>query len=441
MAAKKKEGLKLDYKESVEYINNVQKYGSVLGLESIKELLRRIGNPQDKLKIVHFAGTNGKGSTITFTESVLIKAGYKVGKYTSPAVFNKLEVFQINGNNILEKQWAEYVTRVADASEKMASEGMAHPTPFEIETAMAFLFFYEMDCDIVLLETGMGGLTDATNVMNKVLCSVLTSIGLDHTAVLGDTVEKITEVKAGIIKEGCPAVISSQGENIINVVENVCKKNNSKLIVANKPDNVHMDRDGYLTFDYMSENESIKNIKICMPGGYQPGNAATAIEVLSVLQDSGYEVKEYIKEGLKSAKIAGRFERICDSPVIIIDGAHNPPAALELAKTLQMYFTNERITFIMGMLADKNYRKVAGTVLPLGRSVVTITPDNPRRLEAKKLADCAKQFCDDVTVANDLREALEVSLEKINNNRADIIVAFGSLSYLGRFKELTEEMI
>lgn len=446
----------MNYQESRDYIKKIEKYGSVLGLDNIVSLMERLGNPQDKLRIVHFAGTNGKGSTITYTESILRAAGYKVGKYTSPAVFHERELFQIDGEYISQSEYAEYMTEVKAAADTMVKEGLSHPTPFEVETAVAFLYFYKEKCDVILLETGMGGETDATNVVKKVLCSVITSISLDHMNFLGDTLESITTIKAGIIKNGCPVVISRQGDKVIKLVKQIAERKNSKVIIPGEPKNVHIDKEMYTVFDYecegigevefdsedntsniiVSDRVTFCNLRTRMLGRFQPGNAATAIEVARILEQQGFKLKKAIRTGIQNAKVSGRFETISESPLFIIDGAHNPGAAEELKASLEMYFTNRRITFIMGVLADKNYDKVAEITAPLAESIITVTPNNPRALASTKLCETVSKYNANVTAATSIESALAKSIIKVKNGSADMIVAFGSLSYLGEVKSV-----
>ncbi len=237
----------MNYSEAREYLKNVNKLGSILGLNTIKELLKRLGNPQNELKVVHIAGTNGKGSIMTFVQNILMESGYKVGRYCSPAVFNEREIIRINDEYISEEQSADLLTRIKEKCDSMYSEGLPHPTSFEIETAEALMFFKEQNCDIALIECGMGGETDATNVFEKVLCSVIATISLDHTQFLGSTIEEITKVKSGIIKENCPVVMSKQTGEAESVIKKVCKQNNSKLIIPTEQDFENVEIDGLTT--------------------------------------------------------------------------------------------------------------------------------------------------------------------------------------------------
>lgn len=429
----------MNYSEARKFVEETTKYGSILGLEAIKTLLDELGNPQDKVKIVHVAGTNGKGSVFTFVQNVLLKAGYHVGRYASPAVFEYREIIQFDGKNITEEEFAKYMANVKSACDRMVSQGKHHPTSFEVETALAYLYFSNKPCDIVLIETGMGGETDATNVEKEALCSVITSISLDHMQFLGNTVEDIAKVKAGIIKENSDVVVSNQGESIINVIESQAAVKNSKVVVANEPYNIKID--GYITsFDYVTANDKKLSVKISMMGAYQLINACTAIETLEILRSKGYDITdENIIEGMKNAKWPGRMEVVKEQPLIVIDGAHNPGAAVKLKESIEMYFTNKRIAFIMGVLADKDYSKEIKIVAGLAKKIFTITPDNKRALNGEVLALAVADSNKNVTFEPTLEEAVKEAENLYKNNEIDMILAFGSLSYLGDLKNIIND--
>lgn len=429
----------MNYSEARKFVEETTKYGSILGLETIKTLLDELGNPQDKVKIVHVAGTNGKGSVFTFVQNVLLKAGYHVGRYASPAVFEYREIIQFDGKNITEEEFAKYMANVKSACDRMVSQGKHHPTSFEVETALAYLYFSNKPCDIVLIETGMGGETDATNVEKEALCSVITSISLDHMQFLGNTVEDIAKVKAGIIKENSDVVVSNQGESIINVIESQAAVKNSKVVVANEPYNIKID--GYITsFDYVTANDKKLSVKISMMGAYQLINACTAIETLEILRSKGYDITdENIIEGMKNAKWPGRMEVVKEQPLIVIDGAHNPGAAIKLKESIEMYFTNKRIAFIMGVLADKDYSEEIKIVALLAKKIFTITPDNKRALNGEALALAVADSNKNVTFEPTLEEAVKEAENLYKNNEIDMILAFGSLSYLGDLKNIIND--
>ncbi len=455
--------MEMNYSEAREYLKNVNKLGSILGLNTIKELLKRLGNPQNELKVVHIAGTNGKGSIMTFVQNILMESGYKVGRYCSPAVFNEREIIRINDEYISEEQSADLLTRIKEKCDSMYSEGLPHPTSFEIETAEALMFFKEQNCDIALIECGMGGETDATNVFEKVLCSVIATISLDHTQFLGSTIEEITKVKSGIIKENCPVVMSKQTGEAESVIKKVCKQNNSKLIIPTEQDFENVEIDGLrtkVTYKASNNKEYILNLQAL--GTYQIKNAKTAVEVALVLDkaltektnicdesdknnstgmknninNSGNTIEKNIKKGIEKTVWPGRMEVISKEPLIIIDGAHNPGAVLELRKTLDLYFTNKRITFIMGVLSDKDFSKEAEIIADRAERIITITPNNSRGLDGHKLAETLVKYNHNVQVADSLKQAAEESIDTIKENRADMILAFGSLSYLRELKQV-----
>lgn len=455
--------MEMNYSEAREYLKNVNKLGSILGLNTIKELLKRLGNPQNELKVVHIAGTNGKGSIMTFVQNILMESGYKVGRYCSPAVFNEREIIRINDEYISEEQSADLLTRIKEKCDSMYSEGLPHPTSFEIETAEALMFFKEQNCDIALIECGMGGETDATNVFEKVLCSVIATISLDHTQFLGSTIEEITKVKSGIIKENCPVVMSKQTGEAESVIKKVCKQNNSKLIIPTEQDFENVEIDGLTTkVTYKASNNKEYILNLQALGTYQIKNAKTAVEVALVLDkaltekinicdesdknngtgmknninNSGNAIEKNIKKGIEKTVWPGRMEVISKEPLIIIDGAHNPGAVLELRKTLDLYFTNKRITFIMGVLSDKDFSKEAEIIADRAERIITITPNNSRGLDGHKLAETLVKYNHNVQVADSLKQAAEESIDTIKENRADMILAFGSLSYLGELKQV-----
>lgn len=424
----------MNYSEAREYLREVNKYGSVLGLDSIKELLRRLGNPENDLRVVHVAGTNGKGSTMTFLQNILMKSGYSVGRYSSPAVFEYREIISINNDYIDKDSLAEIISLIKEKCDEMLEEGLPHPTPFEIETAMAFVYFKKKMCDIVIVECGMGGETDATNVFEKVLCSVITTIGLDHTQFLGETISEIANVKAGVVKEGCPVVVSAQSKEAVGTVKVVAEQKNAELIVANNVDKLEVE--GFITkFKYVASNNETYLADLKMMGTYQAINAATAVEAALTLEKQGYYVEKYIEVGLERAFWPGRLEMIYERPLIVIDGAHNPSAVSELRKSIDLYFTNKRITFIMGVLADKDFKQEAGIIADRAVNIITIKPDNARALDCEKLAVILREYNENVQTANSLDEAVRLAMKMVNNNQSDMILAFGSLSFLSDLKD------
>lgn len=424
----------MNYEESRKYIQDASSRGSVLGLDNIVNLMNKLGNVQDSLKVVHIAGTNGKGSTSAYITQILIEAGYTVGRYTSPAVFDYMEMFTINNINISEDEYAVNMTIIKKAIDEMKAEYMTLPTPFEIETALAYLYFYRNKCDIAIIETGMGGRLDATNIVKSPLVSVLTSISKDHSRFLGETLEEITFNKAGIIKKNCPVVSAIQCDEAAKVIKEEAIKNNSKLIVCNELQNVRFNNDKTYGRYVGISNEF--NVETSMLGTFQIHNIPTAIETILALKSEGFFIyKENIENGIKNASISGRCERINDTPAIYIDGGHNPGAALNLKNTLEMYFTNRKLVYIIGVLADKDYDTVLSVTGGFANHIITVTPpDNARSLDGRELLKTVLKYNTSAEYADDLEKAVNRGIECAGDD--GVLFVFGSLSYLGRIKEI-----
>lgn len=421
----------MNYKQSLEFIDSANIYGSVLGLDNTKTLLKKIGNPQNNLKIIHVAGTNGKGSVIAFCQSVLMEAKFKVGRYISPSVFNYMEHFCIDGDYISQDDFSQAATSVKAAVQSMIEEGFNHPTTFEIETAIAFYYFNKKKCDFVLLEVGLGGSDDATNAIDNSLISVITSISLDHTSILGNTTAQIAKVKGGIIKNNGNVISIKQDNQAQKVISDICKDKNAQLTTVEKDEIKNMVYDKYsLRFDY----KQFKNIKAGVIGKFQAENAAVCIEIMLQLRQRGYEIEDYsIINGIANAKWSGRFEIISKNPMIIIDGAHNYDASKRLAESIELYFPNRKIVFIIGILADKDYNAIIKNTVYLADTIYTITPDNSRALDGHKLKDIIQPYNQNVFYCEDIKKALSYAKENIGDG---IIICFGSLSYIGKIAEL-----
>ncbi len=418
----------MTYQETMDYIDRLQVYGSVPGLVNIANLCKKLGDPQDALKFIHIAGTNGKGSVVCFTSSVLKEAGYKTGCYSSPTIFDYRERIQINGRMISKKDLCLYMTRLKAVCEELTEEGKPHPTPFEIETALAFLYFKEKSCDVVVLETGMGGELDATNVVKNTLAAVFVSISFDHMAFLGDTLEEIAKVKSGIIKPDCTAVTAKQKPEVAQVLENKCRELKVDLKTADPGRAVHVKSTlGKQRFCY----GNVKDITIGLLGTYQIDNAAVALETLFALREKGLRISDKaLRQGFLKAKWPGRFELLCNKPVFIADGAHNRDGAKRLADSIRFYFTNRRIIYIMGILRDKEKEEIIKATCPYAERILTVSTSGSRGLSAYELACEVKRFHPDVTALDSVEEAVELSF--LMADKDTVIIAFGSLSYLGK---------
>lgn len=427
----------MKYALALEYLEEAKSLGVVLGLESITELCRRLGNPQDELNFVHIAGTNGKGSIMAYVSTVLMKAGYKTGRYdVSPRMRDYREMIQVNGRMITKKAVGELTEVVKAASDSMVKDGLSHPTVVEMETAMGFLYFKQMGCQIVVLETGLGGLLDATNVVKNTLVAAFASISMDHMDFLGKTLDAIAEQKAGIIKPGCSVVTGLQEPEVMDVLREHAEDNNCDLIIADAR-NATKIRHGITKqqFDYCG----LKNIEITLAGKCQISNCITAIEVIKALEVKGFPVSEKaLRAGLKETRWDGRFTVLKKQPLFIVDGAHNEDAAKKLADSLRFYFTNKRIIYIMGVLRDKEYDKVIAETYSLADQIITLTPPgNPRALSAYDLAVAVKEYHPNVTAVDSVEEAVEIA--ELLTGKDDVIVAFGSLSFLGRLIDILEK--
>lgn len=432
----------MNYEEARAYLREVElSLGWVFGLDSMRELLRRLGNPQDRLKFVHIAGTNGKGSVLAFVSQILSEAGYRVGRYISPRVFVYEEFVQINGEMITREEFCEYTAQVKAACQAMLAEGFAQPTLFEVETAIGFLHFTKHQCDIVALECGLGGRDDATNVITTAVCAVITAVGLDHMQYLGDTVYEIARTKSGIIKNGIPAVMCAQSEEAERAVEEQCAAAGASL-TKTKPERmtVHeglteMDGRSFIVFDY----KDYPGLKIGLLGRYQTENASLAVEVAEELSRNGFEIKkEHIYQGLANARWHGRFELVGQNPRVVIDGAHNPPAAKRLRESVDYYFGQDHVVYVMGILADKDYEQVVSITHGAAEQIFTLTPDSPRALSADALAEVIRKQGGKAEASDSYEEAARKALKAAGQD--GVIVVFGSLTFLHELSDILEKI-
>ena len=385
------------------YLEQLRLVGSRFGTDCEKELLSLLGNPQDKLRFIHVAGTNGKGSFCSMMSSVLQKQGYKVGLYTSPYIVVFNDRIRVNGLPIAEDDINDLFLRVRQKADTMKTP----PSSFDFITAAAFLWFYETKCDIVVLEVGLGGRYDSTNVIKNSLLSVITGIAFDHTEILGDTIEKIAWEKAGIIKENCPALYGGNDEKALAVIEKECEEKHSELTVKN-PDLLKILS---TTLDGTEFEFDGKEYFIRLLGLYQPANAATVLAAIDVLRKHGFEISETaVKDGLSSAVWQARFEEIADEPVVIYDGGHNPQGVRAAVESVRAYFGDKKINLLVGILADKAHGEMAEELAKIADRVICIAPPSPRALPAEALAE---EFCEagaNARAANSIKEGVKIAL-------------------------------
>ncbi len=446
-----------NYEEAYRYFYGKKNHFWDLGLTNIKEFLKRIGSPENKINIIQVAGTNGKGSVSAFMANILTESGYKVGRYNSPVVFEERENITINNVPMSEDEFTCMVNDMYDAME-MAEKEEKLPTIFELETAMAISYFHKVKCDIVILEAGLGGETDATNVSENNILSVITSISLDHMNYLGDTIEKIATVKSGIIKQDSSVILGINKPSVEQVIKSRAEQNNSRLYAIKKESITEYESTlSGQRFSYVTSAESGKkyeNIQIRLLGRNQVENAAQAIEAVTILADKLKNLKtipkaeiteKSIRDGLKYTEWKGRFQVISDEPLIIIDGAHNPDAAKRLKENIEIFLDGYNIVFVMGVFADKNYAEIIDIMKPYMYRGITVTVPGTRALDAYELKLKIQEIMaknqktdfveDNIEVAKAYDEAVETAKKMAEqytkeNGRKTVIVAFGSLSYL-----------
>ena len=409
----------MTYDEALNYIHSVSNFFCKPGLERVSELCERIGNPQKGLKFIHVTGTNGKGSVCSMLSSVLMAEGYKVGLYTSPYVREFNERMRINGENIPN----EYLARLTEDVKQSANKMVDSPTEFELITAIAFEYFKREGCDIVVLEVGMGGRLDATNIIESPLLSIITGISVDHTAFLGDTIGQIAGEKAGIIKPGCPVLFG--GENTV-AEEIIADEAANKQSILYKTDYsslsvYNMTLEG-TTFKYKD-----RDIKISLLGDYQPRNAAIVLDAVDILRRGGLAInEEAIKVGLANAKWPARFEIIKNDPMVIFDGAHNLQGIEAAVKSIKRYFADQRVIVISGVLKDKDYQKISDSICEIASRVYTITPSNPRALSAMEYANIFESKGIKATCCKSVNEAIDFAIKEADATNSTVC-CLGSL--------------
>jgi len=423
------------YKEARVYLDEMSKYGSVLGLDTIRNLMQELGNPQDDLCYVHIAGTNGKGSVLAYTSTILSEAGYRTGRYVSPTVVSYLERIQVDGNWITEQEFAELTEMIQKAIVRMETRGLHLPTVFEIETAIAFLHFQKKKCDIVVLETGLGGDQDATNIIRNTKVAVFTPISMDHMGFLGNSIDQIARKKAGIIKEGC-SVVSGVQEPL---VKEILKEKSRSMACPMQL--IEKDRIEILSEDYTGQCFTYKesaDIEIGLAGVHQAENAATAYEVIEELGKQGYRIpKEALESGFARTRWPGRFTCIHEKPVFMVDGAHNENAVKRLKEAVEKYFPGKRLLLIMGVFRDKEYEKMAEIMAPLAEVIYTVDlPDENRSLPKEELKKVTSVYCARSYAAESIEAAVEKAYREAGSE--DVILAFGSLSYMGQMIKSAE---
>ncbi|MBR2344087.1 MAG: bifunctional folylpolyglutamate synthase/dihydrofolate synthase [Clostridia bacterium] len=410
----------MNYTEALEYIHKISSEFCKPGLERIRALCSALGNPERDLKFIHIAGTNGKGSTSSMLASVLTEAGYRVGLYTSPYILKFNERMQIAGEPISDELLAELTSRVAPIADALTDK----PTEFELITAIAFLYFKECHADVVVLEVGLGGRLDSTNIIENPLLSVITGISLDHTALLGNTVAEIAAEKAGIIKAGSPVLVGMSDPEALGVIERIAAERGSPLLFT---DHSSLKIDEATLRGTRFSYSGLHGLEIRLLGLYQPRNSATVIEAVRALNSAGLVIDDgALRRGLAAAAWHARFEIISESPLVIFDGAHNPEGISAAVSSIKHYFGNRRVLVLTGVLRDKDYRKIAGEISSVAHRAYTVTPNNPRALTAEEYAALLTSLGTPAEAKENMREALAAALCEAKKTGTPL-VCLGSL--------------
>lgn len=423
----------MNYKEAMEYITNTAKFGSNYGLSRTEKILEILGDPHKKIKCMHIAGTNGKGSTTAMINKILCETGLKVGMYTSPYLEEFEERIQINNKNISKEDLAEVVTEVAVAVDKVIKLGYEHPTEFEIITCAMFLYFYRQKVDYGVIEVGLGGRLDSTNVINPII-SVITSISYDHMNILGNSLREIAQEKAGIIKNNVPVVCYPQNKEVYEVIEKKCKETNSKLITLQKNSVEFLsveEEDNFYQNINIKTTENQYNIKLGLLGKHQVLNCGLAIKVIEEFSNlEGITIdKDIIFKALKEVKWPGRLELMGNSPKVIIDGAHNIDGILNLKESLETSFKYKRMILILGILADKQVEEMIKAIVPLAYKVIAVTPHSERAEIASELSRHIEKYNKNCEAIDNYEEAYHKALSLCD--KEDMLVISGSLYMIG----------
>ena len=417
----------MTYEEALKYIHSVNWVGSKLGLERTRELLGKLGDPHKKLKFVHIAGTNGKGSTAAMLASILEKAGYRTGLYTSPFINRFNERMQVNGEQIPDDTLAELTLRIQPYADAMEDA----PTEFELITALAMEYFLRENCDIVVLEVGMGGELDSTNVIGVPEAAVIAAMGLDHVKELGPAMADIARAKAGIIKAGGAVVSYGGNPEADEVFAQVCRERGASL---RRPD---FSRIAPGAFDLDGQSFSYgdwADLRIPLAGRYQLNNAAVVLETVEALRERGWQISgEAVRQGMASARWPARFEVLRRDPVFIVDGGHNPHGIRATAESLQRLFPGKKITFVTGVMADKDVESILGLIVPLAEQFFTVRPENPRAMKAEELARRIRALGAKATPCESVADGVARAVEA--EGQDGVACALGSLYMSGEVRD------
>lgn len=430
----------MQYEECIRYLEEEVGFASVPGLERIALLCEKLGHPEQKLSVIHIAGTNGKGSAVAMLSSILRAAGYRVGAYISPHLERYTERIQINGAEISEADFAAEITLVQTLSAELAAEGKEVPTLFEIITGAALHYFAAQEVDLVLLEVGLGGQFDATNIVPHPLLSLIMSISMDHMDFLGNTLAQIAREKAGIIKKNSPVVLYSQEQIVYNIIKDVAEKADAPFFCPQDTEIAVASQtlEGTV-FSVKNQLFSYENLELPLLGTYQIPNCTAVLTACAVLRQNGLALtEEAVREGLRNTRWEGRMELFGASPLTVLDGAHNADGILQLARSLSVYFQGKEITLVLGVLGDKEYEKMAEEILPLAHTVILTEPQSERKLDAFSLAQTLAAYRGKIAVEKDLRLAYDAARSLTPPD--GVILCCGSLYMIGALRTYLNEI-
>jgi len=426
----------MNFDESIEFLRNLTKFGFNFGLNRIEELLRRLGDPQRELRVIHVGGTNGKGSTAAMIAGILQAAGYKTGMFTSPHIHSYCERYKIDSVDISRDRIAEMMTVLRPHLEEMVAEGFEHPTEFEVSTALGFLYFYREKVDFLVLEVGLGGAIDSTNVVIP-LVSVITNVAMDHMDYLGNSVREIAGVKSGIIKEGVPVTTAADDPDALEVIREAAREKGCLLVEVGREvtwQSKTSTPEGQ-EFDIFTPQRVYKNMFVKLAGHHQVVNAATAVAAIELLAGHGYIIdEETVGRGLAGAKWPARLEIVREDPRVVLDGAHNVHGSATLKKALTEVFSYRSLILVFGMLGDKEREKVVAMLAPLAGAVVVTKPNSPRAGDWEKIADEVRKYVNEVYLIENIHQAVQKGIEMAGSE--DMVCITGSLYMVSEAREL-----
>lgn len=417
----------MDYRQAVEFVESSSIVRERYGLEKLQQALHLLGDPHHHTEFVHIAGTNGKGSTAAMTASVLQTAGYRTGLYTSPHLMRYNERMQIDGVPISDEDFVEAASQVQRVCEQLGGV----PIVFEVLTLMALWYFAQQHCDIVVLEVGIGGLLDSTNVIPSPKAAIITQLGMDHTETLGNTLEEIAAQKGGIVKEGTPTVMALQEPSAVAIVQQICDKHHAPLALAD-PERLRV-LDASVAGQMLEDREYGK-LKLPLAGEHQRKNAANVLEAVAMLRTQGYHINDDdVREGIAKTVWPARFERLSTAPDFILDGGHNPQCLHAATAALREYYPGQKVVFLVGMMADKDTDHMLAEMASIAKSFVCIRPDSPRAMQPQLLAQqLTERFHLPACACGNVREGIAEATRQAG--KEGVVCALGSLYLAGEVR-------